>query len=146
MRALWLSVLVCLSLSGIVVGSEDGSSDAEKIQGTWSVVSFEGDGVKVPAERLKGGTVVITATKFALSFKGEKEETDIKIDASKKPKYFDLLLRKDTVAPGIYLLEGDDLTLCWDADKSVRPTKFTSKGEPLTDFRLLVLKREKKNP
>ena len=144
MRTFWLIVLTCAALPRIVVGSDENSNDKEKIQGTWSIISFEGDGEVVPAEKLRGRVVVITATKFTFG----KEEAEYKIDPSMKPRrHFDLQEDKEKkrrTAPGIYLLEGDDLTLCWDSMQTLRPANFSSKGEPRTDRRLLVLKREKK--
>src|SRR5262245_22072386 len=141
MKTRWIIVLT-FALAGTAVRSDEKAGDKDNIQGNWNIVSAEGDGEKVPAEKLKGRKIIITATK--ITFTVDKEEASYKLDPSKKPKHFDFVAGGKTI-PGIYLLEGDNLTLCWDAsDKAIRPTKFNSKGGPNTDYRLYVLKREKK--
>jgi len=141
MKTRWIIALTFTLLAGAAVGSDEKTGDKDNIQGSWNFVTVEGNGEKVPAKKVKG-KIIITATKITFTF--EKEEASYKLDPSKKPKHFDLVAEGKTI-PGIYLLEGDNLKLCWDAsDKAIRPTKFNSKGGPNTDYRLLVLKREKK--
>jgi uncharacterized protein (TIGR03067 family) len=141
MKTRWIIVLTLTSLAGAPVRSDEKAGDKDNIQGNWSILFVEGNGEKVPAKKVKG-KIIITATKITFTF--EKEEAAYKLDPSKKPKQFDLVAEGKTI-PGIYLLEGDNLKLCWDAsDKAIRPTRFNSKGGPNTDYRLLVLKREKK--
>src|SRR5262245_34216225 len=141
MKTRWVIVLTFTSLAGAPVRSGEKAGDKDNIQGNWNLVSVEGNGKKVAAEKLKG-KIIITATKIMFTI--DKDEASYKLDPSKKPKHFDLVAEGKTI-PGIYLLEGDNLKLCWDAsDKAIRPTKFNSKGGPNTDYRLFVLKREKK--
>jgi uncharacterized protein (TIGR03067 family) len=129
--------------------SQKEREDNEKIQGTWKIVSFEARGKKelLPPEALKVATVVITADKMTFDFGKEKLEARFKIDPAKKPKTIDLEELKEKNAkpvPGIYLLQGDSLKLCWDANGRSRPTEFTKEGKIPQDLRLVALKREKK--
>jgi uncharacterized protein (TIGR03067 family) len=114
-------------------------------------VAFEAPGAKdlLPPEALKAARVVLTADKltFDLTGAGKGPEARYTLDPGKKPKAIDLvdLGRKDgKPSPGIYLLDGDDLKLCWDANGNSRPSEFTKVGKGGQDLRLLVLKREKK--
>ena len=143
MKSCLLLVLAFVLFAAPVVRSDDPPADKEKIQGTWNVVAMEDGGEKAPPEEFKGHKWVITGTTITLSF--DKAERGYKLDPSKKPKQLELLAKDGKSRKGIYLLEGDDLKFCWDAsDKAVLPTTFSSKGPPSADFRLVVLKREKK--
>ena len=83
-------------------------------------------------------------------FKGDKltarTEAEYSIDASKKPKEFDLKVVDGQESErgtwkGIYDLKGDRLTLCLAPPNEDRPTEFVTKEGEKTI--LLKLKREK---
>ena len=148
MRVVALSVLVLGLLAGTGVRSQEGGGDKEKIQGTWKIVSFEAFGMKeIPPEVLKESRMTITADKISYKLGGEMGELGYKLDPSKQPKAIDLLEKKggkEIVIPGIYLLDGDNLKLCWDANVGPWPKEFSKKGEGGQDLRLVILKRERK--
>ena len=80
--------------------------------------------------------------RYTVQLPGFDFEFAYKLDPTKKPKAIDL---EFTSTPdrkgigmkfqGIYALDGDDLRICYDAEK--RPTEFTGKGKST----LVVLKR-----
>jgi uncharacterized protein (TIGR03067 family) len=147
MKALLLIVLVFGFLAGTDVRSQDGTKDKAILQGTWMVVSLEPMARKLTPEVLKAAKLVITGDKFTISIADSKDEASYKLDPTQKPKAIDVtdLRRQDAKpSPGIYLLEGDDLKLCWDANGASRPTAFTTAGKAGQDLRLIVLKREPK--
>lgn len=136
-------ILLTAFILTFVAAAQSGDSPSEKkqLQGTWKVVSIEGIGMKpFPPETLKDASVVFAGDKVTISIDGDKVEREFKLDPTKKPKAIDI-----GKGPGIYHLDGDNLKLCWDAMGEKRPEEFSIKGSNRgsSDFRLLVLKREK---
>ena len=145
MKTFGLILVVFGFVTGASGFSQDAQRDKEKIQGTWKIVSLHAHLPKaeLTKEALKSAKVVMTADKMAFHFGKKIDEARFKIDPTKKPKTIDLV-SDGKAAPGIYKLEGDDLTLCWNATDSDRPADFTKVRKMGLDIRLLVLKREKK--
>jgi uncharacterized protein (TIGR03067 family) len=128
-----------------------GKKDMEKLQGTWRVVSMEGEGEKAPADFAKRFTYTFKGDR--IHFLGDKTtpgadlEFSYTLDAAKQPKAIDMKITKSPDkkdvgegSVGIYVLDGDNLKLCMDPKE--RPKDFTTKqGQART---LVVLKREKK--
>ena len=126
MRSIGLMMLACL-LAEPGVCSQEAPGDKEKILGTWEIVSLEGTGLKpLPIEVRKEARVVITADKLTIEIEGKKNEFAYLLVPGKKPKAIDIGFKGKgaSPSPGIYLLKGDDLTLCWDANGEKRPTEF----------------------
>jgi uncharacterized protein (TIGR03067 family) len=93
--------------------------------------------------------VLITADKLTFDFTGTGKGpvSRYTIGPRKKPKAIDMVdvNSKDAKpSPGIYLLDGDDLKLCWDANGKIRPSEFSKVAKREQDLRFLVLKREKR--
>ena len=149
MRAFALIMVAFGFLMGPTGFGQDAQGDKAKIQGTWKIVSIEVRAPKdfLPKDALKAGKVVITGDKMSFSFGKVAFEVRYKLDPGKKPKTIDLLVdkEKEAKALGVYLLEGDDLKLCWNANDTGRPTEFTKDGKVGQDLRFFILKREKKN-
>jgi uncharacterized protein (TIGR03067 family) len=118
----------------------DARADAEALKGIWEVVSTTHDGKDVPA---KGRTLVFSASAFT-AYTGDKPERTIAftLDPTTDPKRIDLDRGgKDGKAYGIYLLDKDELKLCYGEPGAERPKAFESKaGQKVF---LLVLKRAK---
>jgi RNA polymerase sigma factor (sigma-70 family) len=116
--------------------------DEEKILGTWAIVSFEEGGQKPPEGAMIIGARVIIAADGKMTLKqGEKEqEFTYKLSPAKKPKEISLTNDKGVTLPGIYKLDGDTLTVCFDRGGD-RPAEFASPEG--TTVVLEVLKREK---
>jgi RNA polymerase sigma factor (sigma-70 family) len=118
-----------------------------KLECTWTVLSVEVQGqkvydlAKVPAEKK---IVVIRDGKFVLKQGDKTEERPFQIDPAKKPKQIDLFLPSLVMGQkvawrGIYSLEGDTLTACFDLSLQTRPSEFTTKAGD--QRRLWILKR-----
>src|SRR5262245_36603915 len=106
--------LLLIVAAFLMVGADGPQEEAEKLQGTWAIVSAEG--IDTPKENLKQIKVIIRGDTFRVMVpdrdkeKGalqEKEKATFKLDPSQKPKAIDF--SKDAEGParlGIYELNG----------------------------------------
>jgi uncharacterized protein (TIGR03067 family) len=162
MRRILIGSLVFVALVGCQqgakepTGSSSTGSDAERIQGEWVFDSVTDDGKSLPESQMaevRTAKAVITADKFTIKQPGRSEiEQAYRIDSSKKPKEIDITetrrMMKQTgatevqyVNKGIYVLDGDTLTICSPKDEDPRPAEIGSKaGSGVT---LVVFKRAK---
>jgi RNA polymerase sigma factor (sigma-70 family) len=125
-----------------LVGKVEALKDEQKILGTWALVSGEEGGQKAPPERLKDATVTFAeGGKLTVKMGERDQEFTFKLDPAKKPKEFSATNDQGRTLLGIYKLEGDTLTVCFDRSGE-RPAEFASKEG--TTVVLDVLKREKK--
>jgi uncharacterized protein (TIGR03067 family) len=147
-----LAVAALTQASAPAVGDDPAPSrqaakdDLKKLQGTWECVSMEREGDEVPAEHLKGTSVVYEDDLATLYRDGELfRQSILTLDPSKKPKRinsWDLAgPYADDSVPGIYEIDGDTLKLCFSRPKVARPSEFTTKKEP--GFLYVVYKRKK---
>jgi RNA polymerase sigma-70 factor (ECF subfamily) len=122
---------------------EKDQKDEEKILGVWTSESAEEGGQKAPEGAFKLAKLTFAAEGKIKVTQPDGTETDgtYKLDAAKKPKEFTYARANGASVTGIYKLEGDTLTICFNPVGDP-PTEFVSKEG--TSVRLQVLKREKK--
>lgn len=65
-------------------------SDLDKLQGTWTILTLEIDGVGRPAGAPGGSKIVVKGDKFTTISMGAKYDGTVALDATKSPKTFDL--------------------------------------------------------
>lgn len=129
-------------------GATAPEEDRDRLQGRWSVVSFEDadrGGGKRTDEELKTMKVVIAGDKLTVTEGDTSHEITFKLDAGKNPKQIDLTApqSKGKANHGIYELDGDNLKICFNAEpEGDRSTTFESKADS-PNVVLLILKREK---
>ena len=143
-QAVLAGVVCALCVMG-ARAQEQGKTDEDKIQGTWSFVSVEKGGIDVNDDFVKEAKLTITADKVKLAAGGKDMEAGYKLDASKKPKHMDILINeggKELVVKGIYALDGDELKVCFGGPGDNRPTEFKSAGG--SNEQMAVMKRDKK--
>ena len=134
-------MLTCLLLLTTVTPSDLPADTAEKmiaderrkLQGSWKVVRVE------PADRKVDGEEKVVIFKDDTITSGDRPAVKYKLDPTQDPKWFDMDMgklfgpnEKEFYAPGIYLLDGDKLTLAivTEANGKVfkpRPKNFKDK-------------------
>ncbi|QDV28668.1 hypothetical protein Spb1_05330 [Planctopirus ephydatiae] len=142
MKSGLLMVLVVGLLSSAGAAEQAAGGDAEKLQGTWKVVSSEDSGQKAPDEAIKNLKMVITKEKITYKFDNKTMEWSYKLDPTKEPRWIDIKMGGDRTTLGIYVLDEDNLKICFPEQSTERSTAFESKPNSVNDV-LIILKREK---
>jgi uncharacterized protein (TIGR03067 family) len=114
--------------------------DLKKLQGVWTVVSVEVDGHQAEPG---GSSIQIEGDRFTSSGMGAVYKGGFSVDASAKPKAFDLKFtagpEKGNVNRGIYELKGATWRMCLATRGSKRPQDFASPAG--SGFAVQTLKR-----
>jgi uncharacterized protein (TIGR03067 family) len=133
-------VLVLLALAVPVWADDKKAGDAAALKGTWEVVSAAYDGKEAP----KAGRALVFGDGEFTAYVGNTKGRTLQftLDPTADPKRIDLDKGgKDGKASGIYVLEKDELKICYGEPGAERPKAFESK--PGDKVFLLVLKRAK---
>jgi RNA polymerase sigma factor (sigma-70 family) len=106
--------------------------DHEFLQGTWKVEGHEEDGKALPANRLRGCTIVVKGNTFTTVFQGATSRGTFQLDAVPTPGTLDVTFtqgpEKGRTYRGIYEIKGDTLRFCRARAGKDRPTAFASKA------------------
>ena len=170
-RCLAAMAVLALTFSAAFTGTPK-ADDAKNIQGTWKVVSLKSPGKSPSVEELTKLRVRITKDQVIFVLDGKDVEVlKHRLDPTKKPREIDLIAGTsdsvkdkgkaksgETVIPGIYELNGDDLMICHPMPKPmpkpaveakdektppietlIRPSEFRAEK----NYALLILKRDK---
>jgi uncharacterized protein (TIGR03067 family) len=107
-------------------------SDLNTLQGTWFITSLEVDGRESPSVEYENWRLVVKGNQFTSSTMGTTFQGRIELEASAKPKTFDLVFtsgpQKGTRNLGIYELKGDHWRLCLAMRGDNRPRTFKTKA------------------
>jgi uncharacterized protein (TIGR03067 family) len=137
--------------AGLLIAAEAPNADQpkkelDKLQGTWTVISAERAGEKVPEERTKSWKLVIKGDKYSFEPGDQSIEGTYKVDPSKTPKAIDATRSngqdKGKTLYGIYALSGDELKMCFsEPGKEERPKEFSTTAASGAGHALYTFKR-----
>jgi uncharacterized protein (TIGR03067 family) len=140
--------LIALVVLAGVAGAEDAvKKEMTRLEGDWSMVSGEANGMAMPKELVSSGKRVAKDGETTITINGQVYlKAKFTIDPTKKIKTIDYTMTegptKGKTHLGIYELDGDTVKFCFAAPGKDRPTEFTAKeGSEQT---LSVWKRDKK--
>jgi uncharacterized protein (TIGR03067 family) len=146
-----MRVTVLVMAVFILVGAADAQDGMKKemaqLEGQWSMVSGEANGMSMPKELVQGGKRLAKDGETTITIGGQVYlKAKFSINPTKNPKAIDYTMTegptKGKTHLGIYELDGDTIKFCFAAPGNDRPTKFTAKqGSQRT---LSVWKRDKK--
>jgi uncharacterized protein (TIGR03067 family) len=130
MSKLILSALLAgsVALAATAVADDKGGS---KLDGGYTIVSGEGNGKAVPAEKIQGGTVRFAGNRITGTDKDKKDffAASYTLDQTKTP----WVIKMTSTAPktaettGLVKKEGDTITLIYALPGGPTPTEFKTK-------------------
>jgi len=107
--------------------------DLAKLQGEWTVVFLEVDGIAPAPSTFAGAKIVIDGDRFTSLGMGAVFEGNLAVNSTASPKVLRMMFtagpEKGNTNHGIYELDGDRLRLCLSVTGGPAPTEFaTSPG------------------
>jgi len=145
MRLRFRMAMITVGLAAGVATAAADAGDAQRLSGVWVAVSAERNGAA--ADDLKRHRLTFSGDRFTIRSKGKLlYRGTFLVDPSKKPATIDFTHTrgeaKGKTWQGIYLLEGDVLKICDNADDLAkgRPAALTT--EPGSGRVLVTFKRE----
>jgi len=123
-------------------------SDLDQLQGTWTILTLEIDGVEMPAGAPGGSKIAVKGDQFTTISMGAEYRGTIALDSAKSPKTFDLKFttgpEKGNTSLGIYELDKDSWKICLTVAGHTRPLTFATK--PGSSHALETLRRDTDTP
>lgn len=128
-----LGFVVAAILATPAVADDDAiKAEIAKWQGTWKATSFESDGKSFPPEKLEPIKLTVDGDGYHFQSGDFHERGTYKFYPDRSPKALDIVVGegpdKGKVHQVIYKVDGDQLTICFEADGKNRPTEFTGKA------------------
>jgi uncharacterized protein (TIGR03067 family) len=160
LRTVLLLTLGIAAAPQAALGQPPAKTEKEKLIGDWIVVSNQSLGIvaeifgQVP-EPDNVRFAVISPTQWNVKAGNDLFRMAYQVDPTKSPKTVDLVIEpspgKKATLQGIYDLDGDQLTVCFDSFGEKRPANFPPKvkdpeGKRLGTLALLVFRRVGANP
>ena len=143
-RALALVAALAVGVGTTGAEDKDKAGGPTALVGTYTIVSGERDGKKIPDEEFKGAVIVFTRDKVTGTDKDRKEfyAATYTVDAAAKPMRLTMTStapKEGARATAIVEVSGDQLTLCYNLPGGEAPTEFKTKEKQ----QCFVLKRTK---
>jgi len=139
------ALVLGLAFTLMAPAPKEAPKESPKIEGEWTVESFDGNGDKGP----DAGSILFRFAEGKVSIKEGKrekaEEASYTLDLKKKPATIDIRPEnrggKGEVVLGILEISGDTMKICFTKEGGERPTMF--KGDAEKRIVMLTLKRVK---
>ena len=141
-------VIAVLVLAGAVAAQDAIKKEMAQLEGEWSMVSGEANGLSMPKETVKSGKRVAKNGETIITIGGQVYfKAKFSIDPTKKPKHMDLKIEegeafKGETSAAIYELDGDTLKWLAVMPGAARATEFPKDGDAGGQL-YLVFKRAK---
>jgi len=117
-----------------------------KLQGTWSIIFLEVDGLTPAPNVYAGSTIVVEGSRFTTRAMGAVYAGTIELNADVVPNQFRMKFtegpEKGNTNNGIYELEGDRWRICLNIKGGPAPTEFAT--SPGSGRALETLNRERR--
>jgi uncharacterized protein (TIGR03067 family) len=132
--AKWQTAVALAAVCLLAASSEEDANKADiaKWQGTWRATSMENDGKPSTSEQLQKIKLTVEGTSYHFQNGTFSEHGTYNFAAAKNPKELDITAGdgadKGKVYLVIYKVDGDDLTICLQADNKARPHEFTGRA------------------
>lgn len=141
----WLGLIAVGLVAGVAAADDKAKFDPAKMLGTWTYVSGEKDGNKIPADNLKQGTVEISKDNIMLKSPDGKYVIKYRVEATKTPARLDMEITEGpqgvgSKAEGIVALDGGQLKICYPPMGGAAPKDFSAKAG--SGLHLFVLKKK----
>jgi uncharacterized protein (TIGR03067 family) len=142
-----IPAIAVLALVPAVIAQDAKQKEMGLLEGEWSMVSGDADGVSMPNAAILNGKRSAKNGETTITFGGQVYfKAKFQIDPTTKPKTIDYTMTegptKGKTHLGIYELDGDTVKFCFAAPEMERPTEFSAKeGSRRT---MSVWKRDKK--
>jgi uncharacterized protein (TIGR03067 family) len=126
--------LLALTLTAAVAAQlpKSPKEELKQLQGAWAIQSIEEDGRKIPDEDARKITLTITNQEYVYASGDQSARGKFSFDQRKDPKRIDVMPadgpNKGKTRPGIYLLDGDMLTVCLGPPDGKRPEDFSAES------------------
>jgi len=122
-----------------------GTSDRDRLQGSWLPTSIEVGGAKLPPLAFQGARLTFRGDTLTAMIGKQVEQETVALDPSKRPKHIDMTPtegpNKGKKQFGIYELNGDELKVCAaEPGSATRPTSFSSPAGSKHQY--MVLRRD----
>ena len=136
--------VLLLATAGAADPPKEVVDELRRLQGTWTVESWEEGGKALAGEDLKNRGVFFGANVFIFRKDGKVHQAGAtQLDPAKSPKTVNFSVKegegKDGVMLGVYSLEGDTLKVCFDPQGQNRPENFSPEAK--SGFTLVTLKK-----
>lgn len=144
MRIVSICVLALSLGSAVAADDKANAADLKAMVGKWKVEKATLGGMDV-TDMVKTLTLELQpGGKWKMEFGEGKADGTVALDASKTPKELDVKTengaQKGMTMKGIYKLDSDTMTVCYNAGGGERPKGFDAKGDMVL---LIVYKRMK---